>query len=97
MFYLNLKQNFIQMEICQFFNKVCSGERGLLLYMYRNKECFQKLTNMNKQLQKYALVNSQMHNSSNDLEYVHQDKKDKVNSDSKQNLRNVDFYYTRCW
>ena len=58
------------MEICQFCKKVCSGDRGLSLHMYHNKECFQKLTNMNKQLQKYAITYSQIQNSSNDQEYV---------------------------
>ena len=32
-----------------------------------------------------------MHNSSCNQEYVHQDKKVKVNSDSKQNAGNIDF------
>ena len=47
--------------------------------MYHNKECFQKLTNMTKQFQKYALVHSQIHNSPNNQEYLHQDKKGKFN------------------
>ena len=80
------------MEICQFCKKVCSGDRGLSLHMYHNKECFQKLTNMNKQLQKYAITYSQIQNSSNNHEYLHQDKKVKVNSDSKQNMENIDFF-----
>ena len=74
------------MEICQFCKKVCSGDRGLSLHMYHNNECFQNLTNMTKQFHKYALCHSQMHNSSCNQEYVHQDNKVKVNSDSKQNV-----------
>ena len=80
------------MEICQFCKKVCSGDRGLSLHMYHNKDCFQKLTNMNKQLQQYAITHSQIQNSSNNHEYVHQHKKVKVNSDSKQNMENIDFF-----
>ena len=80
------------MEICQFCKKVCSGDRGFSLLMYHNKECFQELTNMTKQFHKYALVHSQMHNSSSNQEYVHQDKTVKVNSDSKQNVGNIDFF-----
>ena len=60
--------------------------------MYYNKDCFQKLTNMTKQFHKYALVHSQMHNSSCNQEYVQQDKKVKVNSESKQNVGNIDFF-----
>ena len=80
------------MEIWQLCKKVCSGDRGLSLHMYHNKECFQKLTNMTKQFQKYALVHSQMHNSSNNQEYLRQDKKVNLNSDSKQNMGNIDFF-----
>ena len=82
------------MEICQFCKKVCSGDRGLSLHMYHNKECFQKLTLMTKQFQKYALVHSQMYNSSNNQEYIHQDKKVKVNIDSKQNMGNINSFNT---
>ena len=60
--------------------------------MYHNKECFQKVINMTKQFQKYVFVHSQMYDSSNNHEYVHQDKKVKVNSDSKQNIGNIDFF-----
>ena len=52
--------------------------------MYHNKECFQKLTNITKQFKKYALVYSQMHNSSSNQEYEHQDKKVKVDRDSSE-------------
>ena len=69
------------MEICQFYKKVCSGDKGLSLHMYHNKECFQKMTNMTKEFHKYALVHS--HFSCNQ-EFVHQNKKVKVNRDSKQ-------------
>ena len=75
--------NHIQIEICQFCKTVCSVDRGLSLHMYHNKECFQKQTSMTKQFHKYVLVHSQMHNSSSNQEYEHQDKKVKVNSDSK--------------
>ena len=44
---------------------------------------------MNKQLPKYALTHSQMHNSSYNQKYIHRDKKVKVNSDSKQNMENI--------
>ena len=76
------------MEICQFCKKVCSGDRGLSLHIYHNKECFQNMTNMSIQFYKYARVHSQIHNSSCNQEYEHQDKKIKVNSDSKQNVGN---------
>ena len=66
------------MEICQFCKKVCAGDRGLSLHMYHNKECFQKLTNITQQFQKCALLHSQMHNSSSNQEYAHQDKKVKL-------------------
>ena len=80
------------MEICQFCQKVYSGDRGLSLHIYHNKECFLKMTNMTKQFHKYVLLRSQMHNSSYNQEYEHQDKKVKVNSDSKQYVRNVEFF-----
>ena len=80
------------MEICQFCRKVYSSVKGLSLHVYRNKECFQKLTNMTKQFQKHVLVHSQMHNSLSNQEYVHQDKKVKVYSDSKPNMGNFDFF-----
>ena len=80
------------MVICQFCNKVCSGDRGLSLHMYHKKMCFQKLTNMNIQLQKYAIIHSQIQNSLNNQEYAHQDKKVKVDSDSQQNnIENIVF------
>ena len=82
------------MEICQFCKKVCSGNRGLSLHMYHNKEHFQKLTNMTKQFQKYAPIHSQMHISSCNQEYVHQDRKVKVHSDFKQNMGSIDFFNT---
>ena len=51
------------------------------------------MTNLTTQLQKYALVHSQIHKSSNNQEYVHQDKKVKVNCDSKPNMmENIDFF-----
>ena len=62
------------MGIYQYCKKVCSGEKGLSLHMYHNKEYFQKMTNMTKQFHKYALCHSQMYNSSCNQEYVHQDK-----------------------
>ena len=71
------------MEIYQFHKKVCSGDRGLSLHMYHNKKCFQKLIKMTKQLQKYALIHSQMCNLSSNQEYVHQEKEVTVTSDSK--------------
>ena len=80
------------MEIYQFCKKFYSGDRGLLLHMYHNKECFQKLTNMTKQFHNYALVHSQMHNSSNNQEYLHQDKRVKFNSDSRQNRGNINLF-----
>ena len=80
------------MEICQFCKKVCSGDRGLSLHMYHNRECFQKMTNMTKQFHKYALFHSQMYNSLCNQEYVNQDKKVKVNSDCKQNMGNIDYF-----
>ena len=83
------------MEFNQFCKKACSGDRGLSIHMYHSKECFQKLTNMTTQFHKYALVHSQMYNSSNNEEYVHQDKKVKVNSASKQNMGNIDFFSTQ--
>ena len=77
------EKNIIQMEIYQFCKKVCSGDGGLSLHMYHNKECFQKMTNMTKQFHKYAVAHSQMYKSSCNQEYEHQDKKVKMNSDSK--------------
>ena len=75
------------MDICQFCKKVCTGgDRGLSLHMHHNKECFQKMTNMTKLFHKHILVHSQMHNSSCNQIYEHQDKKIKVNSDS------IDFF-----
>ena len=82
------------MEIQKFFMKVCSSDRGLSLHIYHNKECFQKLTYMTQQFYKYTFLHSQMHNSSNNDEYVHQVKKVKVNRDSKQNIRNIYFFNT---
>ena len=68
------------MEIRQFCKKVCSGDRNISLNMYHNKERFQKLTNRTKHFHEYTLVYSQIHNSSSNQEYVHQDIKVEVNS-----------------
>ena len=71
--------NYIETDICQFCKKVCTGgDRGLSLHMHHNKECFQKMTNMTKLYHKHILVHSQMHNSSCNQEYEHQDKKSKL-------------------
>ena len=50
------------------------------------------MTNMTKQFHKYVLVHSQMNNLSCNQEYVHEDKKVNVNSDSKYNVGNIDFF-----
>ena len=66
------------MEICQFCKKLCSGDRGLSLHMYHSKECFQKLTNMTKQLQHFSLMHSHKHSPPNTQEHVHQNKNDEA-------------------
>ena len=47
--------NFYKMEICQFYEKVCSGELGLSLHIYHSFECFQKLTDISKKYHNYSL------------------------------------------
>ena len=61
------------MEVCQICNKICSGNRGLSLHMYQNKECLNKLTNMTKQLQNYLLRHSKITHFN--LDIIHQNKK----------------------
>ena len=72
------------MDICQFCKKICSGDRGLSLHMYHSKECFQKLTNMTKQLQHFSLMHSQNHSSpqTEEQEHARQNKKIKLNDSS---------------
>ena len=48
---------------------------------------------MTKQFHKYARVHSQMHNSSSYQKYMHLYEKVKVDSDSKQNVGNIDFFF----
>ena len=47
---------------------------------------------MTNQFHKYAIIHLQMYNLSCNQEYEHQDKKVKFNGDSKQNVRNIDFF-----
>jgi len=83
------------MDICQFCKKICSGDRGLSLHMYHSKECFQKLTNMTKQLQHFSLIHSQNHSSprTQEQEHVHQHKKMKLNDNSDDILLNTQFLH----
>ena len=72
------------MDICQFCKKICSGDRGLSLHMYHSKECFQKLTNMTKQLQHFSLIHSKKHSSpqTEEQEHARQNKRIKINDTS---------------
>ena len=72
------------MDICQFCKKICSGDRGLSLHMYHSKECFQKLTNMTKQLQHFSLIHFQNHSlqTTQEQEHARQHKKIKLNDNS---------------
>ena len=72
------------MDICQFCKKICSGDRGLSLHMYHSKECFQKLTNMTKQLQHFSIMHSQKHSSpqTEEQEHSRQNKRIKHNDTS---------------
>ena len=72
------------MDICQFCKKICSGDRGLSLHMYHSKECFQKLTNMTKQLQHFSLMHSKTHSSpqTGEQEHARQNKRIKINDTS---------------
>ena len=52
------------MEVCQFCKKVCLGDRGFSLHRYHNKECFQKLTDISKNYNKFTLAHTQEQESS---------------------------------
>ena len=49
--------NLYKIEIGQFCKLVCSGERGLSLHMYHSFGCFQKLTDISKNLEVVRDIN----------------------------------------